>query len=97
MAYAIPIYLSAEKYSEKSGLGVEEVKKKCRNGEIKCEMTEGGHYKILVYNDAVPIEDYQKLKDEVTKLKTIISTIVTTAKQAEKELLICRLPLLIAN
>ena len=53
MAYAIPIYLSAEKYSEKSGLGVEEVKKKCRNGEIKCERTGGGHYKILVYNDVL--------------------------------------------
>ena len=85
MAYAIPTYLSAEKYAKESGLGIEEVKKKCRNGEIKCEMTEGGHYKILVYNDAVPVEEYQKLKDENTKLKTIISTIVTTANQIKKE------------
>ncbi len=37
----IPKYVSAEKYSRDSGIGVEEVKKMCRNGELKCHMTDG--------------------------------------------------------
>lgn len=83
MSYAIPQFISAEKYAKESGLGVEEVKKKCRNGEIKCVMTEGGHYKIPIYNDAVPQEEYQKVINENTKLKTILSTIMATGKQIE--------------
>jgi hypothetical protein len=37
----IPKYISAEEYSRQSGLGVEEVKRQCRNGKIKCLRTEG--------------------------------------------------------
>ena len=78
---SIPKYLSAEEYSRQSGLGVEEVKRMCRIGEIQCKRTEKGYYKIPVYDDAVPKEQYEKLKEENTKLKTIISTIVATANQ----------------
>jgi len=77
----IPKYLSAEEYSRQSGLGVQEVKRLCRMGEIPCKMTEGGYYKIPIYEDAIPIEEYQKLKDENTKLKTILETILNTVKQ----------------
>lgn len=78
---SIPKYISAEAYSKQSGLGPEEVKRLCRIGEIPCKMTEKGHYKIPIYEDAVPIEQYQKVKDENVKLKTIIETIMNTARQ----------------
>ena len=61
--------------------GVEEVKRQCRIGKIPCMMTEGGYYKIPIYDNAVPIEEYQKIKDENTKLRTIIETAFTTLKQ----------------
>lgn len=78
----IPKYISAEEYSRQSGLGVEEVKRLCRVGEIQCKRTEKGYYKIPIYEDAVPIEEHQKVKEENTRLKTIIETILSTAKQA---------------
>ena len=77
----IPKYISAEAYSKQSGLGVEEVKRLCRSGEIKCLRTEGGYYKIPIYEDSVSIEEYEKAKEEITKLKTTIENILATAKQ----------------
>ena len=42
-------------------------------------MTEKGYYKIPIYeNDAVSIEEYNKVKDENTKLKTILKQFNTT-------------------
>jgi hypothetical protein len=81
MAYAIPKYISAEEYSKQSNLGVEEVKRLCRIGEIKCKMTEGGHYKIPLYDDAVPKEEYEKLMKENSRLRTIVQMIAVTANQ----------------
>lgn len=72
---SLPKYLSAEQYSKETGLGVEEVKRQCRIGQIKCLMTEGGYYKIPVYEDAVPVEQYNKVKEENTRLKTILAQI----------------------
>ena len=43
---AIPKYVSAEEYSRRSGMGVEEVKRQCRIGNIPHVMTEKGYYKI---------------------------------------------------
>ena len=77
----IPKYISAEAYSKQSGLGVEEVKRLCRTGEIKCLRTEKGYYKIPVYQDSVPIEEYQKLKEEVIKLQTTISSMINIGQQ----------------
>ena len=77
----IPKYVSAEEYSRQSGIGVEQVKKLCRNGELEYYMTEGGYYKIRVDSDSVPIEKYEKVKEENTRLKTILETILNTAKQ----------------
>ena len=78
---SIPKYVSPETYSKESGMGVEEVKRQCRIGEIPCKRTAGGYYKIIVYDDAVPIEQFNKVKEENTRLKTIIATIENTAKQ----------------
>ncbi len=75
----IPKYVSAEEYSRQSGMGVEQVKKLCRSGELEHYMTEGGYYKIKVDSNSVPIEKYI----EISKLKTIIKTILNTAKQAD--------------
>ena len=76
----IPKYISAEEYSRQSGIGVEEIKRLCRTGEIKCLRTEKGYYKIPVYQDSVPIEEYQKLKEEVIKLQTTISSMINIGK-----------------
>ena len=77
----IPKYISAEEYSRQSGIGVEEIKRLCRTGEIKCLRTEKGYYKIPVYQDSVPMEEYQKLKEEVIKLKTTISSMINIGQQ----------------
>ena len=77
----IPKYVSAEAYSKQSGLGVEEVKRLCRTGEIKCLRTEKGYYKIPVYQDSVPIEEYQKIKEENVRLKTTISSMINIGQQ----------------
>lgn len=77
----IPRYVSAEEYSRQSGIGVEEVKKLCKRGELKHYMTEGGYYKIAVDDDSVPIKKYQEVKDENLRLKTLLEMILNTAKQ----------------
>lgn len=77
----IPKYVSAEEYSRQSGLGVEEVKRLCRVGEIKCLRTEKGYYKIPIYQDSVPIEEHLKLKEENIRLKTAISSIMNIGQQ----------------
>lgn len=79
----VPKYLSAEQYSKQSGLGVQEVKRLCKIGEIPCKMTEGGYYKIPIYEDSVSIEQYNKVKDENIRLKAIIETILSTANQVK--------------
>lgn len=73
---SIPKYVSAEEYSRQSGMGVEEVKRLCRIGEIKCLRTEGGYYKIPVYNDDVVSkelyeEEKQKRIEAETKLNLL--------------------------
>lgn len=78
---AIHKYVSAEEYSRQSGIGVEEVKRLCRTNQLKHFMTEGGYYKIAVDDDSVSKEQYDKVKEENTRLKTIIDTILTTANQ----------------
>lgn len=78
---SIPKYVSAEEYSRQSGIGVEEVKRLCRTNQLKHFMTEGGYFKIATDDESVPREEYDKLKEEVTKLKTIITTMVNTGKQ----------------
>lgn len=77
----IPKYVSAEEYSRQSGIGVEEVKRLCRNNEIKHFMTQGGYYKIAVDDTSVPIEKYEQVQKENTRLRTLLETILSTAKQ----------------
>ena len=44
-------------------------------------MTEGGYYKIKVDSNSVPIVKYIEIKQENSRLKTILETILNTAKQ----------------
>ena len=66
----IPQYVSAEQYSRKSGIGVEEVKRLCRTDQLKHFMTEGGYYKIAVNDDSVPIEQFEEEKRKRIQAET---------------------------
>lgn len=77
----IPKYVSAEEYSRQSGIGVEEVKRLCKTKQLKHFMTEGGYYKISVDDNSVPIEKYEDVSKENTRLKTILETILNMVKQ----------------
>lgn len=69
-------YISAEAYSEQTGLGVEEVKRLCRIGRIPCERTKKGYYKIKLYkNDCVSKEEYNRVIKENNELKQLLKTI----------------------
>lgn len=68
----IPKYVSAEEYSRQSGMGVEEVKRQCRIGQIPCNMTEGGYYKIPIYDNSVPIEQFEVEKKKRIEAETIL-------------------------
>lgn len=81
----VPKYLSAEQYAKQSGMGVEEVKRQCRTGAIQCLMTEGGYYKIPVYEDVVPKEQYEKILQEKERYKTIVDTVYATTKSVANE------------
>lgn len=76
----IPRYISAEAYSKKSGIGVEEVKRLCKTNQLKHFMTEGGYYKIAEDDDSVPIEKYQEEKrrriEAETKLEMLKKILV---------------------
>lgn len=71
----VPIYLSAEKYAEYSGLGVQEVKRLCNIGDIPCSRTETGRYKIPVYKNGITKEQYEKLQTKYTELKNTLNNI----------------------
>lgn len=84
----IPKYVSPEQYSKQSGLGVERIKELCNSGKIPYELTEGGHYKIKVYEDAVPIEQYKELERKYNQLEAAIQTIHVASsiwKEVEQE------------
>lgn len=68
-------YVSASKYAKMTGLGVEEVKKRCKNGTLESFITEGGYYKIALRQNTVSKEEYDKVVRENEKLKGIIQSV----------------------
>lgn len=81
---AIPKYVSAEEYSRRSGMGVEEVKRQCRLGNIPHMMTEKGYYKIKVYdNNVVSREQYDQVVEENAKLKTTVINMKSILNQIQ--------------
>ena len=78
------IYMSPKQYHDATGgnLGIEEIKRLCRIGEIPCVRTKNGYYKIIVYKDnCVTQEEYKKVIKENEKLKTIIKNIYNISKE----------------
>ena len=70
-------FVSAEEYAKQTGIGPEEAKKQCRLGKLEYFMTEKGHYKIKVYKDgSVPREQYESLKQECEKYKTLVNSAI---------------------
>ena len=72
------IYMSPKEYHDATGgcIGVEEIKRLCRIGQIPCLRTDGGYYKIKVYKgDCISREKYEKIVQENIKLKQILSNI----------------------
>lgn len=63
-------YISAEAYSKTSGIGVEEVKRLCRTNQLKHFITKGGHYKVAVDDDSVPIETFEEEKRKRIEAET---------------------------
>lgn len=64
-------FVSAEEYSRQTQIGVEEIKRLCRLGEIEHYRTEGGYYKIKVYkNESVSKELYEKERQKRIELET---------------------------
>jgi hypothetical protein len=68
-------YLSAEKYAKATGLGVEEVKRLCRIGELDHFRTEKGYYKIKIYKNNINSDQYEKILKENIELKTKLSSL----------------------
>ncbi len=67
-------WLSAKAYAEQTGLGVEKVKQFIRAGKIEGEQTDDGYWKVKVYkDDAVSREEYNKVLEENTELKTTLN------------------------
>lgn len=60
---------------KKVDYGVAEVKKLCIKGELPCKMTDGGHYKIEVYDNAVPLEQYEKILQRAERAETKLQNI----------------------
>ena len=72
------IYMSPKEYHDATGgcIGVEEIKRLCRIGQIPCLRTENGYYKIKVYkDDCVSREEYERIVKENIELKQILFNI----------------------
>lgn len=70
-----PKYLTTEQYSKLSGLGVEEIKHQINIGRLEGTRTAGGHYKVIVRDDAVSKEMYEEVVRENAILKEKLKTI----------------------
>lgn len=80
----IPRYVSAEEYSRQSGMGVEAVKKLCRNGELEHYMTEGGYYKIKVDGDSVSRKTYEELQKRCVEAETTLALLKSVLLEGVK-------------
>ena len=81
------MFVSPRKFSEQTGENYELILELCKNGALKCEQTEGGHFKIykaeldkyLNHNqDFVSKEDYEAVIRENERLKYFIAQLKLT-------------------
>lgn len=60
-------WLTPKQYNQKTGMGVEEIKRQCRLGNLESKITNGGYYKIAYYEssekgDECLIRENERLK-----------------------------------
>ena len=76
------MFITAKKFSELTGENYELILVLCKNGTLKCEKTEGGHFKIYKSEadkylnrnqDFVSKEDYEAVIRENERLKCCLS------------------------
>jgi len=90
MDIGIPKYVSPEQYSkmtaigENSGLGPERIKELCEDGLLPCIRTRSGNFRIKVYNEVVPVEEYEKVKKRCIQLEAAMESINVTSQVFRK-------------
>ena len=81
------MFVTARKFSEATGENYELILDLCKNGTLKCEKTEGGHFKIYKSEldkqlnqkqDFVSKEEYEAVIRENEKLKCVLSQLKLT-------------------
>lgn len=70
------------KYAKQSGLSNQQVKTLCEQQCLPSFKTEGGHWRIIINQDSVSIDEYQKvlqenlfLKAKIKNLKAVLESI----------------------
>jgi excisionase family DNA binding protein len=85
------MFITPKKFSEKTGENYDLILELCKNGTLKCEQTEGGHFKIYKSEldkhlnkrqDFVSREDYECVIRENERLKCFISQLKNTIESA---------------
>jgi len=78
--FKIPFaWVTPKEYSDQTGMWIEDVKRLCNEGKIPCEKSPGGYYRIKVFKDeSVSREEFEKIKQELEKYKTIVETTKAT-------------------
>lgn len=78
--FEIPfVWVTPKEYSEQTGMWIEDVKRLCNTGKLECEKSPGGYYRIKVYKDeSVSREEYERIKTELEKYKTVVETTKAT-------------------
>lgn len=90
MDIGIPKYVSPEQYSkmtaigDTSSLGPERIKELCEDGLLPCIKTRAGNFRIKIYNEVVPIEEYEKMKNRCIQLETAMQSINITSQVFRK-------------
>lgn len=70
-------YVSAIQYAKMKNLNPETVKDMCRKGELEYFMTEGGHYKIKIYDgNYISRNEYEKEKSERIRLEEKLKNVI---------------------
>lgn len=62
--------MTPAQYGKKVGLSASAVKKRCEQGQLRANRTEGGHWKIIVpKEDTYPKEEVEAIIKENTELR----------------------------
>lgn len=75
-------FISMSEYQKRYKMGAKTVKQKIYNGELKATKTEGGHYKIEVFDegedqDYVPRKMYEDELKRRIELETLLNSAIT--------------------